>query len=97
MHIQRLADQARNTPPENTDASHTPSVHFQTGSRAAADSRREIALVIDGRTLGFALKYSKKEFLDLAKQCNSVVCCRVTPYQKVGYNLFAVLLFRLWN
>ena len=42
------------------------------------------ALVIDGKTLGFIeeLKIEKK-FLSLASKCDSLVCVRATPLQKV--------------
>ena len=41
------------------------------------------AVVIDGETLRFALEDSLKPmFLELTTQCESVVCCRVSPSQK---------------
>ncbi|XP_058241643.1 probable phospholipid-transporting ATPase VD isoform X2 [Hemibagrus wyckioides] len=40
-------------------------------------------LVIDGRTLDFALqKDLQKVFLDVSVSCRSVICCRSTPLQK---------------
>uniref|UniRef100_A0A8C9RRY5 Phospholipid-transporting ATPase n=1 Tax=Scleropages formosus TaxID=113540 RepID=A0A8C9RRY5_SCLFO len=40
-------------------------------------------LVIDGQSLELALEDSLQEpFLDLAKHCRAVVCCRSTPLQK---------------
>uniref|UniRef100_A0A8B9K3M5 Phospholipid-transporting ATPase n=1 Tax=Astyanax mexicanus TaxID=7994 RepID=A0A8B9K3M5_ASTMX len=40
-------------------------------------------LVIDGRTLDFALEEDlQKLFLDLTGNCRSVICCRSTPLQK---------------
>ncbi|KAK3573893.1 hypothetical protein QTP86_032986 [Hemibagrus guttatus] len=40
-------------------------------------------LVIDGRTLDFALqKDIQKVFLDVTVSCRSVICCRSTPLQK---------------
>ncbi|KAF5890867.1 putative phospholipid-transporting ATPase VD isoform X1, partial [Clarias magur] len=40
-------------------------------------------LVIDGRTLEFAMKKElQKAFLDVAVSCRSVICCRSTPLQK---------------
>ncbi|RKP21416.1 phospholipid-translocating P-type ATPase [Rozella allomycis CSF55] len=40
-------------------------------------------LVVDGATLIFALDFElENKFLDLAKLCHSVICCRVTPLQK---------------
>ena len=42
------------------------------------------ALVIDSISLQFALHPNlKKLFLNIAKRCRSVVCCRATPLQKV--------------
>uniref|UniRef100_A0A3B4TMJ1 P-type phospholipid transporter n=1 Tax=Seriola dumerili TaxID=41447 RepID=A0A3B4TMJ1_SERDU len=43
----------------------------------------EDLLVIDGRTLTMALSSDlQNRFVDLAKCCRSVLCCRVTPLQK---------------
>jgi len=43
----------------------------------------EIALVLEGRSLVYALEYDLKfTLLSLAQQCNTVVCCRTTPMQK---------------
>ncbi|KAI7063342.1 putative phospholipid-transporting, partial [Hortaea werneckii] len=42
-----------------------------------------LALVIDGKSLTFALeKDMEKLFLDLAVMCKAVICCRVSPLQK---------------
>ncbi|XP_069732333.1 phospholipid-transporting ATPase VA isoform X2 [Phaenicophaeus curvirostris] len=42
-----------------------------------------LGLVIDGRTLAYALEPTLEDkFLALAKQCRSVLCCRSTPIQK---------------
>ncbi|XP_014401694.1 PREDICTED: probable phospholipid-transporting ATPase VA, partial [Myotis brandtii] len=42
-----------------------------------------LSLVIDGRSLAYALEKSLEDkFLVLAKQCRSVLCCRSTPLQK---------------
>lgn len=41
------------------------------------------AVVIDGETLRYALDdHLKPMFLDLTTQCDTVVCCRVSPSQK---------------
>ncbi|KAM9586076.1 phospholipid-transporting ATPase VA [Trichechus inunguis] len=46
-------------------------------------SGRSPSLVIDGRSLAYALEKSLEDkFLFLAKQCGSVLCCRSTPLQK---------------
>ncbi|XP_034035114.1 probable phospholipid-transporting ATPase VA [Thalassophryne amazonica] len=42
-----------------------------------------LGLVIDGRTLAYALDKSLEEkFLAVARSCHSVICCRSTPLQK---------------
>ncbi|CAD6565970.1 MAG: aminophospholipid translocase [Alectoria sarmentosa] len=58
-----------------------------------------LALVIDGKSLTFALeKDMEKMFLELAIMCKAVICCRVSPLQKalvvklVKRNLQAILL-----
>ncbi|GAA5916948.1 hypothetical protein JCM6882_003839, partial [Rhodosporidiobolus microsporus] len=67
-------------------------------SRNAGDFE-ELALIIDGKSLSFALeKELSKTFLELAVMCKAVVCCRVSPLQKalvvklVKKNLKAILL-----
>ncbi|EJD08415.1 calcium transporting ATPase [Fomitiporia mediterranea MF3/22] len=43
----------------------------------------DLALVIDGKSLTFALeKDLSKTFLELAIMCKAVICCRVSPLQK---------------
>nr|CAG4643715.1 EOG090X00X3 [Lepidurus arcticus] len=61
----------------------------ETLSRYLADlteteqKERDGALVIDGKTLKFALSCDvRREFLELCLSCRSVVCCRVSPSQK---------------
>jgi phospholipid-transporting ATPase len=52
-------------------------------SQAASGDVEPLALVIDGKSLTFALeKDMEKLFLDLAVMCKAVVCCRVSPLQK---------------
>ncbi|KAM9741456.1 phospholipid-transporting ATPase VB [Menidia menidia] len=47
------------------------------------DTTPNISLVIDGDTLTMALSPDlQSRFVDLAKRCRSVLCCRVTPLQK---------------
>ncbi|KAI0918875.1 hypothetical protein AcV5_001941 [Taiwanofungus camphoratus] len=59
----------------------------------------DLALIIDGKSLGFALeKELSSAFLELAIMCRAVICCRVSPLQKalvvklVKKNLNAILL-----
>ncbi|KAI5117211.1 hypothetical protein M0805_003499 [Coniferiporia weirii] len=43
----------------------------------------DLALIIDGKSLSFALeKDISKTFLELAIMCKAVICCRVSPLQK---------------
>ncbi|KAF7228032.1 phospholipid-transporting ATPase VB [Nothobranchius furzeri] len=47
------------------------------------DTTQNIALVIDGNTVSMALSPDLQDrFVDLAKRCRTVLCCRVTPLQK---------------
>ncbi|KAM3375108.1 putative phospholipid-transporting ATPase 7 [Capsicum galapagoense] len=47
------------------------------------DPHAAFALIIDGKTLTYALAYDMKHhFLNLAVDCASVICCRVSPKQK---------------
>ncbi|CAE5957354.1 unnamed protein product [Arabidopsis arenosa] len=53
-----------------------------TASRSAS-SHEAFALIIDGKSLTYALEDDfKKKFLDLATGCASVICCRSSPKQK---------------
>lgn len=52
------------------------------------DPHAAFALIIDGKTLSYALEDDmKNQFLSLAVDCASVICCRVSPKQKalVGF------------
>ncbi|EEB10431.1 conserved hypothetical protein [Pediculus humanus corporis] len=43
----------------------------------------DIALIVDGKTLKYALSCDvKRDFLDLCTSCKVVICCRVSPSQK---------------
>ncbi|XP_042024546.1 probable phospholipid-transporting ATPase 4 [Salvia splendens] len=47
------------------------------------DPNAAFALIIDGKTLAYALEDDMKhKFLSLAVECASVICCRVSPKQK---------------
>ncbi|KAJ6801000.1 putative phospholipid-transporting ATPase 4 [Iris pallida] len=47
------------------------------------DPHAAFALIIDGKTLVYALEDDmKNQFLSLAVDCASVICCRVSPKQK---------------
>ncbi|XP_046892740.1 phospholipid-transporting ATPase VA [Hypomesus transpacificus] len=52
-------------------------------SQAAPVLVHRLGLVIDGRTLAYALDRSLEDkFLAVARSCRSVLCCRSTPLQK---------------
>uniref|UniRef100_A0A8C6LMS4 Phospholipid-transporting ATPase n=1 Tax=Nothobranchius furzeri TaxID=105023 RepID=A0A8C6LMS4_NOTFU len=52
-------------------------------SSTQVSSLPNIALVIDGNTVSMALSPDLQDrFVDLAKRCRTVLCCRVTPLQK---------------
>ncbi|KAJ5888671.1 hypothetical protein N7495_008712 [Penicillium taxi] len=52
-------------------------------SQATSGDIEALALIIDGKSLTYALeKDMEKMFLDLAVMCKAVVCCRVSPLQK---------------
>ncbi|KAJ7690706.1 calcium transporting ATPase [Mycena rosella] len=52
-------------------------------SQRSTGELEDLALVIDGKSLGFALeKEISKIFLELAIMCKAVICCRVSPLQK---------------
>ncbi|XP_018568743.1 probable phospholipid-transporting ATPase IA isoform X3 [Anoplophora glabripennis] len=47
------------------------------------EKQNEIALVIDGKTLKYALTFElRTDFLRLCISCKVVICCRVSPMQK---------------
>jgi len=49
------------------------------------NSRPPLALIIDGITLSFTLeKPLASTFIEIAKRCESVICCRATPLQKAS-------------
>lgn len=62
------------------------------------NQRRGFAVVIDGDTLRYALDESLKElFLNLGTQCDTVVCCRVSPAQKALTVKLVSPWKRLWD
>ncbi|GIX83118.1 phospholipid-transporting ATPase IA [Caerostris darwini] len=43
----------------------------------------DVALIIDGKTLKYALSSDvRRDFVDITLSCKSVICCRVSPIQK---------------
>lgn len=58
------------------------------------DPHAAFALIIDGKTLTYALEEDMKLlFLGLAVDCASVICCRVSPRQKALVGILLLSLF----
>jgi phospholipid-transporting ATPase len=58
---------------------------FLASSEGATDGNDELALIINGFSLRFALEPEfglEDKFLALSRRCKSIICCRVTPAQK---------------
>ncbi|KAH0831015.1 Ca-transporting ATPase [Lanmaoa asiatica] len=52
-------------------------------NQRSSGEQEDLALIIDGKSLTFALeKEVSKSFLELALLCKAVICCRVSPLQK---------------
>ncbi|XP_072306929.1 phospholipid-transporting ATPase IB isoform X2 [Eucyclogobius newberryi] len=70
----------------NEDSLDATRATLTTHCASLGDSLRkenELALVIDGQTLKYALSFElRQNFLDLALSCKAVICCRVSPLQK---------------
>lgn len=61
------------------------------------DPHAAFALIIDGKTLTYALKDDVKyQFLALAVDCASVICCRVSPKQKALVRITPQVLTHLF-
>lgn len=57
-------------------------------------ARPPLSLIIDGKTLAFALEVPlDKKFLAIAKRCETVICCRAAPLQKVNKSAFTTLSY----
>ena len=57
-------------------------------AQLTASSSDPYALIIDGKSLAYALDDDiKNTFLDLAIACASVICCRSSPKQKALVSL----------
>lgn len=56
--------------------------------------RPPLSLIIDGKTLAFALETPlDKKFVAIAKRCETVICCRAAPLQKVSKTAFRALSY----
>jgi phospholipid-transporting ATPase len=100
----RLISESMNLVIVNEESAHATSDFLNKRLAAIKNQRKageieELALIIDGKSLAFALeKDLSKVFLELAMMCKAVICCRVSPLQKalvvklVKKNLKALLL-----
>uniref|UniRef100_A0A4W3I3K2 Phospholipid-transporting ATPase n=1 Tax=Callorhinchus milii TaxID=7868 RepID=A0A4W3I3K2_CALMI len=60
-----------------------PGLASSSSPESSAPPSGHLGLVIDGKTLEFALHESLQDrFLELAEQCRAVICCRSAPLQK---------------
>lgn len=52
-------------------------------AESSSGSPEGFILVLDGRTLDWALQEEQRsDFLELSQRCKAVICCRSTPLQK---------------
>lgn len=61
-------------------------LHTKLLYRKYRDSGKHVAVIVDGTALEFILKNFERclMYLALLKDCESVICCRVTPKQKAA-------------
>ncbi|KZS88835.1 calcium transporting ATPase [Sistotremastrum niveocremeum HHB9708] len=84
----RLISESMNLVIVNEESAHETEQFLSKRLTAIKNQRKsgeleDLALVIDGKSLTFALeKEISKTFLELAIMCKAVICCRVSPLQK---------------
>lgn len=60
---------------------------------SSSDEYEALALIIDGKSLTYALEDDVNDlFLELAIGCASVICCRSSPKQKALVSFFFLFL-----
>uniref|UniRef100_A0A8C4S7P0 Phospholipid-transporting ATPase n=1 Tax=Erpetoichthys calabaricus TaxID=27687 RepID=A0A8C4S7P0_ERPCA len=68
---------------DSLDATRATLTHHCASLGDSLGKENELALIIDGQTLKYALSFEvRQSFLDLALSCKAVICCRVSPLQK---------------
>ncbi|XP_069825944.1 phospholipid-transporting ATPase IB isoform X1 [Dendropsophus ebraccatus] len=68
---------------DSLDATRESLTNHCTNLGDSLGKENDIALIIDGQTLKYALSFEVRQcFLDLALSCKAVICCRVSPLQK---------------
>lgn len=56
--------------------------------------QNDVALIIDGSTLDFALSCDiRMDFLELCSACKVVICCRVSPIQKAEVTFYLATFY----
>ena len=64
--------------------------------KASGGNSKAFALIIDGKSLAYALEDDMKYiFLELATGCASVICCRSSPKQKALVQFFFCYIFHI--
>lgn len=61
---------------------HAKQMHSDLDNPKERSSTKEFALVADGRSLYYAMKYAKSELSEICKRCTCVLGCRLSPLQK---------------
>ena len=92
---QRQLDMMADSNPSNmgsqTSLFSVLSLFSLSGGGGGAGEGLNHALVIDGKTLAFAISPElERRFLKICLHCRSVVCCRATPIQKVSNFILGV-------
>ncbi|CAN2388474.1 phospholipid-translocating ATPase activity, partial [Pristimantis euphronides] len=69
---------------EKLQVSNHPSTEEETSHNSSFEKEHvEFALIVDGKSLEFALHETlEKKFLCITQHCSAVICCRATPLQK---------------
>jgi hypothetical protein len=93
--LQRLAAQAKalqsGRGPANPEAAAAAAADGGAGGPSGGGSMG-VGLVVDGGALALLLQPQHEDaFLDLAKSCDAVICCRVSPMQKAQVSCCDVL------
>ncbi|KAM9169387.1 phospholipid-transporting ATPase IB-like [Pangshura tecta] len=66
---------------DSLDATRASLTHHCTNLGDSLGKENDIALIIDGQTLKYALSFEIRQcFLDLALSCKAVICCRLTAH-----------------
>ncbi|TDL18612.1 calcium transporting ATPase [Rickenella mellea] len=84
----RLISESMNLVIVNEESAHATKEFISKRLNAINNQRKtgeleDLALIIDGKSLTFALeKDISKTFVELAVMCKAVICCRVSPLQK---------------